>query len=349
MFTIRRFAAWLGGTMFAALLSLWPGLNADAASFDCAKAKSAEEKAVCADPKLSKLDAQMGAAYHVALKALSPQGQVALRDGQRQWIKYGRDVCAKQRGDLPKLSTCLAGLYSSRLDELKNVTQKIGPFVFSRIDTYAFIPCGSSEDDDCQFGEGSSHHGTVWRIDSPVTSGAKRWNVFANETANAFGATPGMNNESFLYVNGASLDLISAYLSEYMERNGARHGWSEGRAYNILLKTGAPLRADDLFDKAKGWSSFLLTRVKATLEPILQAARQEDPANKYAIPPDSNILLIVENPERWRLKPIGLEIALTTEFSGSVDLGTIWVDEILIPWTDLQPYLRKPLPFRLPQ
>lgn len=350
MFT-RRTVGWLGGATLTALLSLWPGSNADAASFDCAKAKSAEEKAICADPKLSALDEQLGAAYRAALKILSPQGQMAVRDGQRQWIKYGRDVCVKQRAELPKLSTCLTDLYSARLDALKNVTQKIGPFIFSRIDTYAFLPCGSSEDDDCEFSDGSSHQGTFWRIDSPVTPGAKRWNSFVDEMAIQFGAAiPGMYNDPLLNIYGASRDLVSAHFYLYRGYAGAAHGWAEGRAYNILLKTGKPLQTYELFDIATGWSNFLLKRVSGVLEPILQAALKENPAEKSFIPPDSEILSVVEDPERWRLTSVGLEIALMTYFSGSADTpGKIWVDKIMIPWADLRPYLRKPLPFQLPQ
>jgi len=126
MHIIRCIAVWLIGTGVAALMPLLTALNANAASFDCAKAKSAEEKAICADPKLSKLDEQMDAAYRAALKILSPQGQAATRDGQRQWIKYGRDVCTKQREQLPKFSACLMDLYVARLDELKKRNAKNG-------------------------------------------------------------------------------------------------------------------------------------------------------------------------------------------------------------------------------
>lgn len=351
MRAIRRIAVWLGGMVIAALLPLLMASDANAASFDCAKAKSVEEKAICADPKLSKLDEQMDAAYRVTLKTLSPQGQIAVRDGQRQWIKYGRAVCAKQRAELPKSSACLVDVYGARLEDLKNVTQKIGPFIFSRIDTYAFIPCGSSEDDDCEFGDGSSHRGTFWRIDSPATPGAKRWNSLVSEMVAQFGAAiPGMYNDPSLDVYGASRDLVSAYFSQYRGYLGAAHGWADGRAYNVLLKTGMPLQTYDLFDIATDWSNFLLKRVTGTLEPILQAAQKENPVEKFFIPPDSEILPIVENPERWRLTSVGLEIALTTFFSGSADTpGKIWVDEITIPWTDLRPYLQKPLPFQLPQ
>jgi len=226
----------------------------------------------------------------------------------------------------------------------------MGPFIFSRVDTYDFIPCGSSEDDDdCDLGDGSSHHGRFWRIDSPATSNANRWNAFVGEMATAFGATPGMKNDSFLDICGASPDFVSAYFTRYLYYLGAAHGVADGRAYNLLLKTGKPLQTDDLFDVATDWSNFLLKRVSVTLEAVSQRVQEENPGEKWVIPSDDEILPIVENPERWRLTSVGLDIALTTFFSGSSELGKIWVDEVVVPWADLRPYLRKPLSFQLPQ
>jgi len=167
--------------------------------------------------------------------------------------------------------------------------------------------------------------------------------------ATAFGATPGMKNDSFLDICGASPDFVSAYFTRYLYYLGAAHGVADGRAYNLLLKTGKPLQTDDLFDVATDWSNFLLKRVSVTLEAVSQRVQEENPGEKWVIPSDDEILPIVENPERWRLTSVGLDIALTTFFSGSSELGKIWVDEVVVPWADLRPYLRKPLSFQLPQ
>jgi uncharacterized protein len=61
----------------------WPGL-AGAASFDCSKASTAAEKAICTDPALSKADEAMAASYKaVEAATLDPSG---LRRDQREWL-----------------------------------------------------------------------------------------------------------------------------------------------------------------------------------------------------------------------------------------------------------------------
>ncbi|MFJ7142664.1 lysozyme inhibitor LprI family protein [Pseudomonas protegens] len=84
---------------------------AQASSFDCGKAASRSEKAICADPYTAGLDSQLGQAWSATLaKAKDPK---ALRLDQRQWLK-DRDQC---EGDL----ACLRGSYRSRLIELRYI------------------------------------------------------------------------------------------------------------------------------------------------------------------------------------------------------------------------------------
>ena len=81
-----------------------------AASFDCAKAKSKIEKAICADPKLSQFDADLNRYYGTALEALK-DGASCLKSDERQWVKTVRDKCG------PKVD-CLSKAYLGRLATL---------------------------------------------------------------------------------------------------------------------------------------------------------------------------------------------------------------------------------------
>ncbi len=90
------------------LLALACTTAAQAAGFDCAKAASPSEKAICADPYTLKLDRQLASAWTTALaQSRDPK---ALRQDQRQWLKE-RDDCQANLG-------CLRGAYQSRLLEL---------------------------------------------------------------------------------------------------------------------------------------------------------------------------------------------------------------------------------------
>ncbi|MEH6416135.1 lysozyme inhibitor LprI family protein [Pseudomonas sp. CGJS7] len=81
---------------------------ADAAGIDCAKAKSKNEQAICADPVLTARDGELSAAYRAALKASRYGGE--LKKDQQSWIRE-RDRCD---GQVP----CLRRAYVQRLTEL---------------------------------------------------------------------------------------------------------------------------------------------------------------------------------------------------------------------------------------
>ncbi len=61
--------------------------SAHAASFDCAKAATRVEKAICADPKLGKLDEDVAAAYKALADGLDEPMRQRLLRSQREWLK----------------------------------------------------------------------------------------------------------------------------------------------------------------------------------------------------------------------------------------------------------------------
>ena len=87
---------------------------AQAASFDCKKARSEEEKAICANAELSKLDEDLAAAYKAALGLMSGDTKrIALfRKDQAEWVK--------ERGRCGGTVSCLKSEYASRIRWLSN-------------------------------------------------------------------------------------------------------------------------------------------------------------------------------------------------------------------------------------
>jgi uncharacterized protein len=82
---------------------------AAAASFDCAKASTRVEKAICADAALSRLDELLGRFYFAARERLAENGACLVAD-QQQWLRAGRNPCAD--------ADCLKKAYLERLAEL---------------------------------------------------------------------------------------------------------------------------------------------------------------------------------------------------------------------------------------
>lgn len=79
-----------------------------AASFDCSKASTKTEKAICDDPILSKLDEDMAAVYN---KALKTNASDSIRKEQRKWLKDTLGLC---RGD----KECIQKAYENRIHQL---------------------------------------------------------------------------------------------------------------------------------------------------------------------------------------------------------------------------------------
>jgi glucose/arabinose dehydrogenase/uncharacterized protein YecT (DUF1311 family) len=95
-------------TLLGALVVAFAARDVHSASFDCAKAITTSEKAICADPVLSRLDEQLDDAYRVAQKRA--ESRRALRDAQRAWLTTRRDVCRD--------AACLRAAYEMRIEAL---------------------------------------------------------------------------------------------------------------------------------------------------------------------------------------------------------------------------------------
>jgi uncharacterized protein len=96
------------------LVLLLIGLPVLAASFDCDKATTATEKAICARPELSLLDEQLATFFF----ALYVNEEQALQEGHRQvqqdWLKQRDASCSG--GDV----ACLTRMYEERIAALHN-------------------------------------------------------------------------------------------------------------------------------------------------------------------------------------------------------------------------------------
>ncbi|MEG7361319.1 hypothetical protein V5264_16685 [Pseudomonas citronellolis] len=88
-------------------------LPAGAASFDCKKARHADEKAICADRQLSELDVQMATTYRLlsGLFAMGMRGNMG--DAQLAWLDQRR-ACGRDKA-------CLKQRYQERLDALQKI------------------------------------------------------------------------------------------------------------------------------------------------------------------------------------------------------------------------------------
>jgi uncharacterized protein len=89
---------------------------AQAASFDCNKAATPDEIAICVNPGLSNLDTIMATLYGVRMEIPMLMGaRGAAQDEQRAWLS-GRGTCGSNLA-------CLQSSYQSRIAQLQQIIQ----------------------------------------------------------------------------------------------------------------------------------------------------------------------------------------------------------------------------------
>lgn len=115
------------------LLLMATGSQAQVASFDCAKASTPTERAVCTSPVLGRKDVEVTTYYELLLRLKPAASGMAyrefddeVRDGQRQWLHKERDACA---GD----TRCLERAYDARKNALLKLFDANAALTFGRM------------------------------------------------------------------------------------------------------------------------------------------------------------------------------------------------------------------------
>ena len=85
--------------LLSEILLLSASVAVHAASFDCAKARTPQEKAICASPELSKADDEMAAGYRRAFDAIPAEMRDLVRGDQREWLGLLPKYCPAARRD----------------------------------------------------------------------------------------------------------------------------------------------------------------------------------------------------------------------------------------------------------
>ncbi len=100
--------------MIATLLIQGPAI---AASFDCTKARRADEITICNDRELSELDVRMATWFEVNTSLVLMGRRGAMRDEQSAWLAQR----ARCRSD----KSCLRSAYLNRIAELRKTFYEI--------------------------------------------------------------------------------------------------------------------------------------------------------------------------------------------------------------------------------
>lgn len=125
--------------LFAAMLALTFN-QASAASFDCAKARSANEKAICSNAELGSTDERLSAVYRDLRVKFSPDFfKREVQPSQLNWLKSLRQCTPTVQKGRTQVADeqCLIKAFKSRISELtESLTPKYGHMIFlGRVDS----------------------------------------------------------------------------------------------------------------------------------------------------------------------------------------------------------------------
>ena len=129
----------------ALLFALAMFLNAaqrEQPSFDCRKAATVPEKAICANAELSRLDVQLSRTWKTLLNAFSDSGQRArMKADERAWIAH-REECGDN-------ANCMGKLYRDQISALTEISVSLSRKRAGKTEPSTLIFKSSPEDSAC--------------------------------------------------------------------------------------------------------------------------------------------------------------------------------------------------------
>jgi uncharacterized protein len=327
---------------------------AHAASFDCTKAKTAQEKAICSSPALSAADDQMAAAYKAWLAAAQPDWTAGIRENQIVWLRFRDASCPAAEAD-NSIVSCLSDIYKGRIDDLQGMVQHIGGVTFVSQAITLTVRDTSDSAPPAGVTEVTPGFGTLqatWPQASSTTAQWTAWNsaivpaviqaANANETLSAKAwkdlVQPGVDLNLTVTVERLNTQWVSATIDGLYDGHGA-HPTENSAEFYWMLGEQRALKPEDVFLPKSGWDTWIETRLDSYLQKVLDSNGNDQRQYKPGDLPG-----IVTNPADWKLDAKGFSIFFQPY---QVACYACTPDPMIIPWSELKPYLQPS--FVLPQ
>jgi uncharacterized protein YecT (DUF1311 family) len=249
-----------------AVAAALPLMAVEAHGFDCTKAATPIEKAICASPDLLKQDGDLSKAYATARNAASGSQRTSLALAQKRWIETRESICSGLQGD--GLSKCTGDETRKRLS-LLNAAPESGPGYPGKMIPVFLQQQGGGAVYDLDY--------ALLQFAKPSTRAEKRLNA---EVAKILADAPrkSRGNEA---PEGMTLSQISSFSLSYASPlmisvahdvyafEGGAHGNGGVININLDMKSGNVIGSKDLFPPAA------LAELTAGCKNQLVAAKQE--------------------------------------------------------------------------
>jgi uncharacterized protein len=318
--------------ILAGLLVLGAMPMAEAASFDCARASTPVEEAICSNPELSRRDEVLAKAYATALGGLSDKAKARVQSGQRAWLDYAALVCTTDakpftEGLTDEQQACLGTVYRGRINDLEQSRMQ-GDWRFYPVTSYELV---DDPDPDAFQGVATKQISSP-RIDDDSEMAAA-FNQLMDDADDR--AQPDPEGEDYrtsdtveaTTVENVNTHRISLKTTSYWMGHGAAHGNYAITYVHFLTEEARPMEAADLFT-GDGWEAALgqlaLDELDRTVEGGIWDESRADVPKAAA------------DPSRWNLTDAGLEIVFQPYEVTAYAAGA---PTITIGWDRLADYL----------
>jgi uncharacterized protein YecT (DUF1311 family) len=310
---------------------------ARSASFDCAKARTPQEKAICSSPQLSAADDQLAASYHSALAAVPADMREPTRASQRSWLRAVAIECqAGEPRAAEGLPGCMLQYYQERTSFLAHLVFKIAGVTFVWHSDSGAAPASKDADS-------PSPQPTIWTFAwSQALSDAPEWRAWNAAIeglvkdppgSQGGGEEVGTDTDVTVTVDFVSPQLASTSVSNLWYGHGAAHPNVDFIVFNWLLKENREIKSDDVFRPYTGWEQFLASQC----DEAARAQLGEDYADN---PPPGKIpdamFGIVSNPRSWKIDSEGITIVFSTF---EIGCHACTPNPVTIPWGALRTFL----------
>lgn len=316
---------------------------AQAASFDCGKAATPFEKAICDHPDLSERDEVLAQAYATALGGLSADAAAAVKADQHNWLDYASRICSDDGQPIATAYTddqasCLGGEFTSRIAALE-ASKMQGGYRFYPVEKFLVERDPDSETN--SYNKVATKHFLTVKIDR-ADDLAAAFNAMTEQLRLDNDAQMGEDAHLFdkagnLAKGDTSADIdVSTTVKEvnssritletdtYWFGHGAAHG-NYGSSYShFLIAEARPLTAADVF-KAKGWQKQFVALVLKQAEADLGDEYQGDDSS-------GDLSKVISDPSRWEFTDAGISVHFNPYEVASYARGEV---DVTVSWNDL--------------
>jgi uncharacterized protein len=293
-----------------------------AQSFDCQKATTKVEKAICASPELSKADDAMAAEYKRQLQLVPEEMKNYFVQAQRSWLHDRSDQCTDN--SQLKLPECLAQRYKEWMTAATN--HRYGDVELVNLEADFMHQDAECKQDPSQpFCDGNKIGKITvsWPLALSSTPEWQAWNKAALETLlTEFNFGEGQKFASLkeiaakydgsydkdvsLSMDSTSAKILSATITNSAFGHGAAHPLTSFSQFNWLIKEKRLVKPEDIFDGNKKWADALEKRCESDLRGKLGKHFEDGEVKEQDMP--GTLLKVVVEPQRWLINKNGITI-----------------------------------------